>query len=75
MDSVKTIPSTLLDSDPPPPLQGIDIHPECRELLARMLVVDPSKRLSMAEIKQHKWYQTMLPDEVASSYKTPGCAI
>ena len=36
--------------------QGIEIHPDCRDLLARMLVVDPKQRLSMQQIKQHKWY-------------------
>jgi 5'-AMP-activated protein kinase catalytic alpha subunit len=32
-----------------------------RELILRMLVVDPIKRITMAEVRQHPWYQHKLP--------------
>ena len=32
-----------------------------RELILRMLVVDPIKRITMAEVRQHAWYQHKLP--------------
>lgn len=32
-----------------------------RELILRMLVVDPMKRITIAEVRQHAWYQHRLP--------------
>ncbi len=32
-----------------------------RELILRMLVVDPIKRISISEVRQHPWYQHKLP--------------
>jgi 5'-AMP-activated protein kinase catalytic alpha subunit len=32
-----------------------------RELILRMLVVDPIKRITMADVRQHPWYQHKLP--------------
>ena len=32
-----------------------------RELILRMLVVDPIKRITIAEVRQHAWYQHKLP--------------
>ena len=32
-----------------------------RELILRMLVVDPMKRITIAEVRQHPWYQHKLP--------------
>ena len=32
-----------------------------RELILRMLVVDPIKRITIAEVRQHPWYQHKLP--------------
>ncbi|KAM3932926.1 serine/threonine-protein kinase SIK1 isoform 1-T2 [Leptodactylus fuscus] len=32
---------------------------DCESLLRRMLVVDPGKRLSIAQIRQHRWFQGM----------------
>lgn len=29
--------------------------PDCEHLIRRMLVLDPSKRLSLTQIKEHKW--------------------
>lgn len=31
--------------------------PDCETLIRRMLVVDPAKRISIAQIRQHKWMQ------------------
>lgn len=36
--------------------------PDCENLIRRMLVVDPTKRISVAQIKQHRW---MLADPTA----------
>ena len=34
---------------------------ECRDLIARMLTVDPRDRISVADIQQHPWFQQDLP--------------
>ncbi|XP_052616215.1 serine/threonine-protein kinase SIK2 isoform X4 [Peromyscus californicus insignis] len=34
---------------------------ECEHLIRRMLVLDPSKRLSIAQIKEHKWMLIEVP--------------
>lgn len=36
--------------------------PDCENLIRKMLVVDPAKRISIAQIKQHRW---MLADPSA----------
>ncbi|XP_073420814.1 serine/threonine-protein kinase SIK1 isoform X2 [Dendrobates tinctorius] len=36
---------------------------DCESLLRRMLVVDPAKRLSIAQIRQHRWFQGAAPRE------------
>ncbi|XP_073524916.1 serine/threonine-protein kinase SIK1 [Phyllobates terribilis] len=36
---------------------------DCESLLRRMLVVDPGKRLSIAQIRQHRWFQGAAPQE------------
>ncbi len=33
----------------------------CKDLIRNMLVVDPLKRISIAQIRQHEWFQTALP--------------
>ena len=43
---------------------GVEISEECRDLLCRMLVRDPDKRITMAEIHQHPWFTANLPVEV-----------
>lgn len=35
--------------------------PDCEHLIRRMLVLDPSKRLSVAQIKEHKWMALDVP--------------
>lgn len=34
---------------------------QSRDLILRMLVVDPMKRISIPDIRQHPWFQTKLP--------------
>ncbi|CAK4076612.1 unnamed protein product [Aphanomyces euteiches] len=34
---------------------------DARDLIPRMLVVDPMKRITIPEIRQHPWFQTNLP--------------
>jgi serine/threonine-protein kinase SRK2 len=37
------------------------VSAECRDLIARMLTVDPRDRISVADIQQHPWFQQDLP--------------
>ncbi|XP_018605421.2 serine/threonine-protein kinase SIK1 [Scleropages formosus] len=43
---------------------------ECENLIRKMLVVDPAKRISIAQIKQHRWMQSdpVAPCLVLSDY-------
>ena len=34
---------------------------ECLDILKRVLVADPSRRIAMEEIKVHKWFTRGLP--------------
>ena len=34
---------------------------DCLDILTRLLVADPGARMSMAEIKVHRWFQRGLP--------------
>lgn len=36
-----------------------------RDLIPRMLVVDPCKRITIAEIRQHRWFRVNLPRYIA----------
>ncbi|MGH0165347.1 UNVERIFIED_CONTAM: hypothetical protein FKN15_069106 [Acipenser sinensis] len=36
-------------------------HADCEHLIRRMLVLDPSKRLTIAQIKEHKWMLLEVP--------------
>ena len=59
---------TLLSLLPPsfhPPSLSLPttlFPPDCENLIRKMLVVDPTKRISVAQIKQHRW---MLADPTA----------
>ncbi len=33
----------------------------CKDLLTAMLIVDPLKRITIPEIRQHSWFQMNLP--------------
>ncbi len=39
------------------------ITPECKEVLERLIVRDPSQRLSMVEIQNSKWFRAGLPSD------------
>ena len=41
--------------------QDVPISRECFDLLQRLLVADPAKRLTMAQITHHPWFTTNLP--------------
>lgn len=40
-----------------PGLSGSPSPPDCETLIRRMLVVDPAKRITIAQIRQHRWMQ------------------
>lgn len=41
----------------------VEVSPECRDLLCKLLVGDPRHRLTMAQIQQHPWFLTNLPPD------------
>uniref|UniRef100_A0A7S0WYC6 Protein kinase domain-containing protein n=1 Tax=Chlamydomonas leiostraca TaxID=1034604 RepID=A0A7S0WYC6_9CHLO len=41
----------------------VPISPECRDLLSRLLVAEPSRRLNMDQIAQHPWFLQNLPPD------------
>jgi len=44
---------------------------DAKDLIAHMLVVDPTQRYSMADIREHRWFQTDLPPELTRSAAEP----
>eukprot|EP01101_Sappina_pedata_P001407 TRINITY_DN11494_c0_g1_i1.p1 TRINITY_DN11494_c0_g1~~TRINITY_DN11494_c0_g1_i1.p1 ORF type:complete len:518 (+),score=160.23 TRINITY_DN11494_c0_g1_i1:96-1649(+) len=38
------------------------VSPQARDLIKQMLVVDPLKRITITEIRNHPWFQKSLPD-------------
>ncbi|XP_030600860.1 serine/threonine-protein kinase SIK2 isoform X3 [Archocentrus centrarchus] len=44
---------------------------ECEHLIRRMLVLDPSKRLTVAQIKEHKWMTLDVPIQRPVLYQQP----
>jgi len=36
-----------------------------RDMISRMLIVDPMKRITIPEIRQHAWFQVQLPCHLA----------
>ncbi|XP_053176525.1 serine/threonine-protein kinase SIK2 isoform X1 [Scomber japonicus] len=44
---------------------------DCEHLIRRMLVLDPSKRLSVAQIKEHKWMTLDVPVQRPVLYQQP----
>lgn len=42
----------------------VRVSDECKDLLARILVADPAKRITIAGIYNHKWYLKGLPPGV-----------
>ena len=41
------------------------VTPECRDLLSQLLVADPARRISLAELQRHPWFRRDLPPGVA----------
>lgn len=41
---------------------------DCEHLIRRMLVLDPSKRLTIAQIKEHKWMLIEVPAQRSILY-------
>jgi 5'-AMP-activated protein kinase, catalytic alpha subunit len=37
---------------------------DCRDLIQRMLLVDPIERITLAEVREHPWFQVNLPPEL-----------
>ncbi|KAM8853856.1 serine/threonine-protein kinase SIK2 [Synchiropus picturatus] len=44
---------------------------DCEHLIRRMLVLDPSKRLSVTQIKEHKWMALDVPTQRPVLYQPP----
>ena len=42
----------------------IKVSKECRDLLSKILVDKPEKRITIPEIQRHPWYQEDLPPGV-----------
>ncbi|CAL5187701.1 unnamed protein product [Lathyrus oleraceus] len=42
----------------------VHISSDCRQLLSRIFVANPAKRIMMLEIKQHPWFRKNLPREL-----------
>jgi serine/threonine protein kinase len=40
-----------------------------KDLLSRIFVKDPEKRITIAQIKEHEWYLHRLPFELCQGYK------
>lgn len=47
----------------------------CRDLLRRIFVTVPQKRITIPEIMQHEWYRHQLPYEIMSNYECQNCRI
>ena len=43
------------------------VSPGARDIISKMLVVDPLKRITIQQIMQHPWYRTALPHYLAIS--------
>ncbi|XP_057966544.1 serine/threonine-protein kinase SRK2E [Malania oleifera] len=39
----------------------VHVSPECRHLISRIFVADPTKRITIPEIKNHEWFLKNLP--------------
>ncbi|GAB2277658.1 Serine/threonine-protein kinase srk2a [Dionaea muscipula] len=45
---------------------NVHVSSDCRNLLSRIFVADPSRRITVAEIKKHPWCLKNLPSELSS---------
>ena len=44
----------------------VEASRECRDMLAKLLVQDPAKRMTVPQIQDHVWYRKDLPPGAAS---------
>lgn len=44
--------------------QDVQISAECRDLIARIFVLDPAARITLPEVKQHPWFMVNLPADL-----------
>lgn len=47
------------------------LHKDVKDLITRMLVVDPSKRITITQIKEHPWFKSNaleVPKNMVVSY-------
>lgn len=49
----------------------LELSAECKELLRKILVVDPRSRITIAQIKEHPWYLFNLPNELKVQGRRP----
>jgi serine/threonine protein kinase len=49
----------------------VQIPPDCKDLIRRMLQTNPVKRIKLSEIKQHRWYLQDLPVYLQELSKAP----
>ncbi|GJN20143.1 hypothetical protein PR202_gb07482 [Eleusine coracana subsp. coracana] len=47
----------------------VRVSSDCRRLLSQIFVADPSKRITIPEIKQHPWFLKNLPREISEREK------
>ncbi|WOG87066.1 hypothetical protein DCAR_0206286 [Daucus carota subsp. sativus] len=48
----------------------VRVSAECRHLLSQIFVANPSKRISIPEIKKHPWFIKNMPQELVEGEKT-----
>ncbi|XAR54882.1 Non-specific serine/threonine protein kinase [Bertholletia excelsa] len=48
----------------------VRVSADCRHLLSRIFVANPSKRITIPEIKKHPWFLKSLPKEIIEGEKT-----
>lgn len=48
---------------------GVSLSSDCKDLLARIFVVDPKRRITLPEIRAHPWFVRDLPRKLAMPYK------
>ena len=49
--------------------EKLGLSDSVKDLLGRILVKDPAKRITVPEIKQHEWYLHRLPYELCEGYE------
>ncbi|KAJ3046674.1 hypothetical protein HK097_000643 [Rhizophlyctis rosea] len=47
------------------------VSPEAKDLIKKMLVVDPARRITMKEIFRHPWFRSQQPKNGESNYPAP----